>query len=274
MVLTPEFWIERSKEETDEYTEKIIKDNVTIRIQLPENSYQVVENSFYKGNDFNSYYDEILKLLDKKVNEFAIKQPRGILWFVRPIDEPKNISSLLIEKGFTKTRSEYKLGIDLQAYEHNISITDLDFDIEEVGEEKMLEAPIINLMLNNFNFVNIEQVKQIQRMVIEIARKKGNKIVNYIAYTKEDHKPVAHAGLIIRKDIPGVAELSGAVTDENYRHKGIYSTLLCMRIKRCKKLGLKYIVVNADQSTSGPILQKFDFNIIDTVDVYNLDFGK
>lgn len=272
MVLTPEFWIKHSKDEIDEYTEKIIRNDVTIRLQLPENSYQVVENSFYKGSDFNTYYDEVLKLIREKIHEFAIKRPRGIIWLVRIIDEPKNLANLLTAKGYSKIRSEYKLGIDLECYEYNISFADLDFDIKEVTEDTMLEEPMLNLMLHNFNFVNIEQVKQIQSMMLEIARKKGAKIINYIAYTKQDQQPIAHAGLIIRNDIPGVADLSGAVTDQNYRHKGIYSALLCMRIQKCKELGLKYIIVNADQSTSGPILQKFNFKVIDTVDVFNLDF--
>ncbi len=59
---------------------------------------------------------------------------------------------------------------------------------------------------------------------------------------------------------------------KEFRNRGIYSALLSTRIQRCKELGLRYLTVDADQSTSGPVLKKFGFQVFDPIEFYRLNF--
>ena len=101
--------------------------------------------------------------------------------------------------------------------------------------------------------------------------KNGNKREDFIVYTKSDNIPVAAASSFFNKNIPNAAYLNGALTEKEYRHKGIYSAILSKRIQRCQELGLQYITVDSNQETSGPILKKFGFEVFDPVEEYQLD---
>ena len=94
--------------------------------------------------------------------------------------------------------------------------------------------------------------------------------VHFITYKKNSPEPVAYASMLIKHDLPNVGILSGALTDEQYRKQGIYSSLLLERIQYARNLGLHYLVVDAYSDTSAPILAKFDFKIFDQYENYRL----
>lgn len=273
MVLTPEFWINYSKNDSpDHFVDKLIRDDIYIRIEKIANSYHTVSCCLYKGADFNRFYEDIVKIVENKIQQFTIDGSLGLKWFIRPSDEPKSLPALLVDKGYEKILSLYKMGLDLESFETGISINNFEFDIEQVEKEKMLEEPIVKLILNAFpnQYLDTEDVKKKFRIRFENLEKKGNIRENFIVYTKFDHKPVAYASMAFMKAIPNIAYLNGAVTDNEYRHKGIYTELLVKRLQRCKELGLRYIIVDANQSTSGPILKKFGFEVFDPVEIYQL----
>lgn len=275
MVLTPEFWIDFSKKNTDEqFQEQIIRNDAYIKINKLEKSYHSVSCCLYQGQDFTTFYKEIINQIKNRIQDLNIKDSLGVEWIIRPQDEPKNLPELLTELGYKKKVTFYKMGIDLDSYEIDSEIKDSTFDIEKVENERILEEPILSLLLKNFptQFLDTEDAKRKMENMFLIHEKKGNKSEHFLVYTKLEHKPIALASLLIRNDIPNMAYLEGALTEKEYRNKGIYSELLRKRIQRCKELGLRYIVVDSDQSTSAPILKKFGFKVFDTVDFYRLKF--
>jgi len=276
MVLTPEFWINYSKNYNDEqFLDKIVREDIYIVINKLEKTYPSISCCSYNGRDFNSFYNNLITTIKNHVQQLNIKQILGLEWFIRPNDKPKNLAELLIGKGYEKIRSDYKMGIDLETYEKDIIIKNFEFDVKKVEQEKMLEEPILKLMLANFptQFLDSEDVKKKWSQMVQLEEKRGNTIENFIVYTKSEHKQVALASLLIRNDLQNIAYLNGAVTESNYRHKGIYTVLLFKRIQRCKELGLRYITIDANQSTSGPILKKQGFKIFDEIDTYRLKFN-
>lgn len=277
MVLTSEFWINYSKNyKDDQFLDKIVRDDIYLNIFKQDKSYHSISCCVYTGHDFNSFYKDIVTTIQQRIRQLNIKRPLGLEWFIRTKDEPKNLPELLIGKGFEKIRSEYKMGIDLELYDKDISINNLVFEVKKVEQEKMLEKPILNLLLTNFptQFLDSEDVKKKWNLMVELEEKRSNTIENFIVYTMDDHKPVAFASLLIRNDLQNIAYLNGAVTENKFRHNGIYTALLLKRIQRCKELGLRYITIDANQSTSAPILKKHGFKVFDEIDVYRLNFTK
>lgn len=276
MILTPEFWINYEKNESnDQFIDKIIKNDINIRIEKLENSYHSISCCLYKGPDFNTFYEDIVNLVKKKIQEFQIKGSLGLKWYIRLSDKPNNLSELLVERGYEKILSLNKMGLDLESFEKKSPLNNFEFDIEQVKKENMLEEPIVKLILNVFpnEYFDKEDVKKRFRIRFENLNKKGDIRENFIAYTKFEHKPVAYASMILMNEIPNTAYLIGAVTDQEYRHKGIYTALLFKRLQRCKELGLKYAIVDANKLTSGPILKKYGFEVFDPVEIYRLKFN-
>ena len=278
MVLTPltaDFWINFYKNDINgDYEEKIIKEDICISIKKFKNSYHSISCCQHGNSNFDGFYDNIIKIINDKIKTLQIKDTLGIEWIIRQNDSPKILPEKLLSKGYEKiVSSRTKMGIKLDSYQLQPTINN-NFEIKEVSFEKMLEEPIINLILNNFSklFTSKQDIKEKLTLGETLHEKKGNDRFNFIAYTKKDHKPIASGNLLIRNDIPGVAYLSGAITDKEYRKKGIYTSMLLTRIKRCKELGLQYVIVDADPLTSGPILEKFGFKVIETIDIYRLNF--
>lgn len=276
MVLTSEFWINYSKNEPeDPLVDKTINDDIYIRIEKTENSYHAVSCCFYKGPDFNTFYGDIVNLVEKKIQQFQIKGTRGLKWYLRISDEPKNLHDLLISKGYEKTLCLDKMGLDLESFEMGNSINNFGFDIEHVEKERMFEGPVVKLILNAYpnEYLDADDVRRKFSIRFENLEKKGDIRENFLVYTKFDHKPVAYASLLFIHNIPNVAYLYGAVTDQEFGHRGIYTALLFKRLQRCKELGLRYVIVDANQKTSGPILKKFGFKLFDPVEIYQLKFN-
>lgn len=276
MILTPEFWINFSKRDsTPELDEKIISDNIYVNVMKIKNAYHIISCCLYKGSNFEEFYNDLIVTISKKVKELKIKHSLGLQWLIRSSDVPVNLSEKLLQKGFTKLATTNKMGIDFENYYLDKSLYNNEIEVVSISFEETLEDPILNLILNNFpnQFSNIEEVKAQLALARSLHNKKGNTSEHFIVLDQYKTRPIASASLVIRHDIPDTAYLSGAMTDKDYRKKGIYSTLLLKRIERCMKLGLKYLIVDADPMTSGPILEKFGFKTFDSVDVYRLKFN-
>ena len=119
-------------------------------------------------------------------------------------------------------------------------------------------------------FKTKEEVKENRVSVMKRLEKEGSSEIHFATYTNDTSEPVAFASLLLKKDLTNIGILSGALTDENYRKRGIYSSLLFERIAYARKIGLQYLIVDAKPTTSGPILKKFNFKIIDQFEIYQL----
>ena len=275
MVLMPEFWINYSKNDThDQFSDKIVREDIYISISSQENSYHNISCCSYTGRNFNVFYDDIITTVKTRTQHLTNKNFLGLEWIIRPTDKPKNLPELLIEKGYEQIRSDCKLGIDLQTFEQEIPLKDFKFDIKQVELAQVLEEPILNLLVENFPslFNDLDDASRKYNSSVQMEENKGNIKEYFIVYNKSG-QPIAFASLILRKDVQNTAFLSGAVTNKDYRRKGIYKALINTRIQRCRKLGISHIIVDAKKSTSAPILKKYGFRVIDDYDTYRLKFN-
>lgn len=274
MILTPNYWISHAKNTIDnQFVDAIIRDDIFISLQKLDKTYHTVQCCLYKGSNFDSFFKNTLNTIKNRLQELQIKDALGLNWLVRPTDEPNNLKELLKEKGFVKLHSIYKMGLDLQTSEKVVSADSGDYEVVQGPKEMVYEDQIANLILDAFpsGYLDIEDVKRKFRIAFERLDKNGDKREDFIVYTKSEHKPVAGASLFFNNKISNAAYLNGALTAKEYRHKGIYTAILSKRIQRCQELGLRYITVDSDQDTSGPILKKFGFKVFDPIEVYRLD---
>lgn len=211
-----------------------------------------------------------MSLLKKKIEEYKIESPLGLEWITKVTNEPKDLIPRLQEKGFEFLESYYKMGIDLGHFEMNQPDIDSVFVAKEVEFENMLNNSVLQLLKDCFpeHFIDLDDAKNKMIVSEQISKNEGNQIIHFLVF--KDQIPVATAHMEIMNNIPFSAYLNGAETAEQYRGKEIYSLLLFKRIQKCKELGLRYLLVDSDPLTSGPILSKFGFKIIDKSEVYRL----
>jgi N-acetylglutamate synthase-like GNAT family acetyltransferase len=62
--------------------------------------------------------------------------------------------------------------------------------------------------------------------------------------------------------------LAGAATLEEYRGKGIYSTMVAKRLEDARALGITSAIIQANKKTSAPICAQLGFEIVCPIDVY------
>jgi ribosomal protein S18 acetylase RimI-like enzyme len=146
--------------------------------------------------------------------------------------------------------------------------------IRKVSHKDLFDEKLLELTLKCFPelFKDISSVKDLRENRIKISEKIGDQFLNYVAYTKKNNTPAGFASMIIKKELPNIGYLSGAGTDVEYRKKGIYTSLLTGRIQEAKRIGLEYLITDAEEKTSAPILEKHGFSFIEKFEIYRYTF--
>lgn len=270
MVLTANFWYEFEKNDIDEFVEKIISDEIFITIAKP-NKVVFVSYCNYLGNNPEEFVNGTIQLINETLEKLQIKNLNGFDWAIRVIDRPNNLCEILKKLKFTKIVSVLKMGIDLFDYKFNFDQKNFEFKIAKVNGEEFFNERMLEIFQENNSdyFKNIDQVEFFLKNRILVHEKLGNNLIQFNAYLSESQIPIAYGSMVIEKKLPTVAYLNGAATDKNYRNKGIYSNLLFKRINYAKEMGVQYIVIDADELTSAPILEKYGFKTFDKYDIYH-----
>jgi hypothetical protein len=278
MILTAEFWEEYERNYTNpEFFLKIKSEKALIKVLKRPKAFHLVAYCKYRGNDFNQYFNKIISLIKEKLQQENITTNNGgINWSVRATDTPNNLSQLLETQGLRKVGSTHKMGIALKNYNFKGAIENknLFVNIRKVSPADLFEEKLLELTLKCFPqlFKDISSVKALKENRIEIAEKTGDQFLNYGVYTKKNNIPVGFASMVIKKDLPNIGYLSGAGTDIEYRKKGIYTSLLTGRIQEAKRIGLEYLITDAEEKTSAPILEKHGFSFIEKYEIYRYTF--
>jgi GNAT superfamily N-acetyltransferase len=89
----------------------------------------------------------------------------------------------------------------------------------------------------------------------------------YFAYVEDTDRPVAWSFLAYLPDSPTVL-LGGAATLEEYRGRGLYTSLVARRLSDARSDGRTAAIVQADRRTSAPICAKLGFREICGLEIF------
>jgi hypothetical protein len=89
----------------------------------------------------------------------------------------------------------------------------------------------------------------------------------YLAYRDGSDEPVAFASSFLLPDKP-IVVLQGAGTLTEQRGQGIYSTMVAARLADARERGVEAAVIQADRTTSAPIVRKLGFEEVTSLESY------
>ncbi len=273
MVLTRQFWYEQAKKDPNkEFMEKIITNEYLITLEKKPNGHHFIFYCNYSGTDISNFIQSLITLIKVRTKELNIEPIKAIEWILRPTDTPNSIGSYLQDFGFQKIVSTFHMGIDLTTYDKELKFKEFNFETKLANYDDLFDDKLLDLTKTYFPefFKTKEEVKQFRVESNNRILKEKSTEIHFITYKKDSNEPVAYASMLLKQELPGIGILSGALTDKEYRKKGIYSSLLFERIQYAKNLGLRYIVVDAYSETSAPILTKFGFKVFDQYENYRL----
>jgi len=224
--------------------------------------------------DFEEFNRVGMSRLSDDQTEEAIKEViahysslglKNVGWNISPQSKPNNLEEKLVDFGFK--REIPILGMVRPTAEKlEIEITD-EFEIRKFEDEEALE------LLKNPDFQYVyekaygtpEGAAQIMNYIGDMFKDINYTV--YVAYEKEENKPVAFGAISY---IPNTkcAVLNGAATLPEYRKRGIYSSLLQMRYEQAKNDGIENLVIQAKEGTSAPIAAKNGFEKVCEIPLY------
>lgn len=224
--------------------------------------------------DFEEFNRVGMSRLSEDQTEEAIKEViahysslglKNIGWMISPQSKPDNIEENLVDYGFKKEIPVLGM-VRPVAEKLEIKITD-DFEFKVYADEDALE------LIKNPDFQAIyekgygapEGTGQLMNLIGDMF--KGINYTVYVAYEKEENKPVAF-GAISYVPNTNCAVLNGAATLPEYRKRGIYSSLLQMRYDQAKNDGIENLVIQAKEGTSAPIAAKNGFVKVCELPIY------
>ena len=173
-----------------------------------------------------------------------IQQTKGVYFTVRENDHPHNLAELLLDLGYMKVDEDDKMGLNLQDFDKSSLYSNDQFETIPGMLEDLLHPRLLELERKYFpNFFNsVEEVKKTRIESEKLNKKLGIENIHFITYDIQNNTPVALGSLQRNVELPKIAYLAGALTDENYRKKGIYTNLLYKRINWAKQNGIQYLI--------------------------------
>ena len=269
-----QFWKEAdyvfglNKDHLYQYT---INDEFRTRIDRFNNPFK---NYVTYVNTDESSLDDILskiKVMYENVNSCAI--------YVRKKDRPENLKELLLTRNWIHVVEIDHLILDLTTLnesdiqEKRKPIKDTRFKLRKVSNKEISQAPMnkqfYDLHKNGFAHIPLSldsYTKTFMNNVIE--EEKGKYNTNFVYFI--DNRPISMTSIQEMGTVQDkrIALLGGAVTHKEFQGNGLYSSLLIERILDAKKQGIDIITTDARNDSSSPIIQKFGFKKVDTIDVF------
>ena len=200
--------------------------------------------------------DQTEETIKEVIASYSSLGLKSIGWILSPQSEPSDLKEKLENSGF---KNEIPiLGMVRPLSEQlDIEITD-EFEFKSFKHEKiaeLIQSPEIQKVYEKA-YGAPEGSGQLFNLIGSMFL--GLDYTVYVAYEKDNNKPVAFGSLL---SIPNsnCALLSGAATLPEYRKKGIYSAFLKMRYNQAKIEGVEYLIVQAKEGTSAPIAAKNGF---------------
>ncbi len=194
--------------------------------------------------------------IEEVVNYFSKQGVNSIGWMLSPQSLPKNLASKLEDFGFQIEIPVWGMTRSIEE-QLEISVSD-EFEFQFYNNEEAIDQlkreEVLRMGEKAYGFP--EGAGIVYRLLFEGL--KTDKFSLYVAYEKEENKPVAYSAIFYIPETK-IARLSGAATLQEYRGKGIYSGMLKLRYDQAKRDGIENLVLQAMEATSAPIAAKYGF---------------
>ncbi|MCE7741236.1 MAG: GNAT family N-acetyltransferase [Candidatus Heimdallarchaeota archaeon] len=209
--------------------------------------------------------DEVDKAISELLEYYQTKGLTTVGWILSPQSQPSNLEEKLIEFDFTKEISVLGM-VRSVSKPLEIETTD-EFDIKIYRNEEAVE--LIKSQEMKDLYENAYGAPKGSAQIFDLIgdRFKGIDYTVYVAYEREENKPVAFSAIA---PIPNTnsAVLNGAATLPEYRRRGLYSTFLKLRYENAKEKGLDHLIIQAKEATSAPIAAKNGFEKVCEMPIY------
>ena len=151
-----------------------------------------------------------------------------------------------------------------------MTLTDLDAPIAanpaiRIEETSMRNAVAESEMMARAYGMPVEVMRLFNEYLAAAADRIKSR--GYFAYVAESDRPVAWSFLAYLPDSPTVL-LGGAATLEEYRGRGLYTSLVARRLADARADGRTAAVIQADRRTSAPICAKLGFREICGLEIF------
>lgn len=198
--------------------------------------------------------DNVVSVIEQVKRKFDARE-QVIGWMTSKWSTPSSLETHLERAGFARiaTGEGYALRNLNHSIEPNPKVTVRKATTDDNEQLKRLYRdafPMPDNMIRNM-----------------IALRKYNKVQDYFAYLDGEDEPVSVASMSFYPNTK-VAGLQGAATLEEFRGHGIYTSLMAKRLDDARAAGMKAAVMQADVTTSGPIVAKLGFEKYCDMDVY------
>jgi len=245
---------------------RVFLDKITIYLS------HIVDNAYINGVYRTKCSDEELDELIDQVTEFYHSKNKQFHWSVTEKD-PSILSQKLQERGFKEAVDAKIMVFELsdekiRQFKDTFSqFVNPKIEIRRDRYKAMYTKEVIEMIATGFNDPNTDIVRDTTKQQEESEKLGGAIYHQYIAYLK---KTIIGWGALMEVEEAEFNMLSGAVTLEEHRKKGVYSAILAKRIEVSKKQGKKAVVITADVNTSAPILERYGFEAAGTIKEYTL----
>lgn len=170
-------------------------------------------------------------------------------WVVFQHDKPVNLKDRLLAHGFEAEESEAIMVLDIEHVSTALPKM-VNYDVQRVKDPQKIDDVItVRKQVWQGDFLSTAQ------NLAKRLRDDPHNIGLYVAYV--DEKPVGTAQITFYPH-GQFASLGGAATLPSYRRRGLYTTLLAIRVQEARKRGVCFLDADASPM-SRPILEKFNF---------------
>lgn len=182
-------------------------------------------------------------------------------WLVGPSTQPANLGEQLLAAGLMKIEDECMRGMVLPDLNHSIQ-TNPTIRVEQVAISEWDANKA--MMARAYGFGMTEEVIE---PIIRFHESFGEQAKVYLAYADDREDPISFSSAFF--DNAGeIILLGGAATVEEYRGKGVYSSMVAKRLEDARDMGYTIAIVQAVKGTSAPLCEKLGFESVSEIDFY------
>jgi hypothetical protein len=198
--------------------------------------------------------------IERVVERFAAED-KAFGWAVGPDSSPADLADRLQAAGLHKV--EQWAGLALTDLDRPIPAS-AAISIEEVGWQELRDYT--DFMARAFGF---DVTGEVARVMVEMMEALHDRYGTwaYLTYCDGTDTPIA-LSFLTGTPHSGVFNLAFAATLQDHRRQGAYSSMVARRVADARRMGAQAIVTQASGETSAPILRKFGFHDLCTLDLY------
>lgn len=210
-----------------------------------------------QGFGIVSYVDADASNIDAVIEEqiaYFDKYDIDFEWKYHDYDAPTNLPERLIAHGFVPETPEAVMVLEIAEAPANL-LAPITHDIRKITT--LDEVNDADYIASTVWGGDADRVTQRVKPMWELD---PSSISLYVAYM--DNQPVAYGRLELPQGDNPFAGIWAGATLPAFRRRGIYSELVAIRLQEALARGYTYLQIDADPSTSMPIVRKYGFRSI------------